>query len=314
MSCLATNGPRLSKTKKRLLFLIILCQSHFLFSQTPQPENAALSTSEATPAIAAAKPVPPPCTKPAGDLFDIDDYNGPFNKVIARFSQKVEIKTVPSLRHRPHLRLCSMAAGEKFHLFLENSFEPVNFLGAAWAAGESQAENADSAFGQGAAGYGKRFGVALTDNVAGDFFQTFLYPALFRQDPRYYRLARGTVGQRLFHAAQHVFVAHSDSGQLMFNFSEWMGTASSKALSNVYHPGNERGFGTTAERTGVSIATDMGYDVLREFWPEITHALHLPFKARDYVRQGHNDPQPPQQTPAGRDGAATATGSASQPF
>jgi uncharacterized protein (UPF0297 family) len=63
----------------------------------------------------------------------------------------------------------------------------------------------------------------------------------------------------------------------MFNFSEWMGTTSAVALSNVYHPGNERGFGPAARRVGYAIATDMGFDVLREFWPEIARKLRMPF-------------------------------------
>ena len=142
----------------------------------------------------------------------------------------------------------------------------------------TSSDHDDPAFGGGLSGYGRRYTAELADSVQGDFFNTFLYPAVFRQDPRYYRLGQGSVQRRLLHAVRHVFVAHSDSGHLMFNYSEWLGTASSKALSNLYHPGNERGFGTMAQRAGFSISTDMGFDVLREFWPEIAHKFHLPFK------------------------------------
>jgi hypothetical protein len=30
---------------------------------------------------------------------------------------------------------------------------------------------------------------------------------------------------------------------------------------------------------GISVLTDMGYDMLREFWPEISHKFKLPFRA-----------------------------------
>ena len=223
-------------------------------------------------------PEPPPCAKPA-NVFDMDDYDGPFNKIVARFTHKLDIKTVhlPRLL-RPHVHVCSLNAGDKFHLFMEDTLEPVNFVGAGWDAGWAQLANDDPTFGQGAAGYGKRYGAALTDNFSDSFFNTFFYPALFREDPRYFRVAHGPVKYRLFHAMRHVFVAHSDSGHLMPNFSEWVGTASAKALSNLYHPGNERGFGTTAQRTGISVSTDMAWNVVKEFWPEITKKLRLPFK------------------------------------
>jgi hypothetical protein len=222
---------------------------------------------------------PAPCARPA-ELFDIDEYDGPFNQSVARLTRKLEIKTVHAPRKKPHTPLCALSVNEKFHLFMEDTFEPVNFLDAGWDAVQAQAANDDPTFGQGLAGFGKRYGVSLLDNVSGDFFNTFLYPSIFRQDPRYYRLGSGSFYHRLTYAMRHTFVAHGDSGHLMPNYSEWFGTASAKALSNMYHPGNERGFGTVAERAGISISTDMAYDVAREFWPEITRKLHLPFRPR----------------------------------
>jgi len=69
----------------------------------------------------------------------------------------------------------------------------------------------------------------------------------------------------------------------MPNYSEWFGTVSSTAVSNLYHPGNLRGFGPSASRVGFSVANDVAWDVLREFWPEVAHKLHLPFRTHDDV-------------------------------
>jgi hypothetical protein len=73
-------------------------------------------------------------------------------------------------------------------------------------------------------------------------------------------------------------VAHRDDGKRMFNFSEWLGTASAVVLSNTYQPDNERGFAPAAQSVGYSILQDMGFDVLREFWPEISRKFRLPFR------------------------------------
>jgi len=233
-------------------------------------------SSSSAPAQTTATPSGSLCVDPA-PLFEISDYTGPLNKLVASVARRVELKAV----HTPSRQgktICSLDAHDKFVLFVQNTLEPVTFLGAAFNAGWSQADNDDPQFGQGAAGYGKRFGAALADSTSSEFFGTFLYPFIFRQDPRYYRRRDGTTKQRLGHALTHVVIAQSDAGKPMFNYSEWFATASSISLHNLYHPGTERGFGPAANRFAVSIASDMGFTVLREFWPELSRKLKLPFR------------------------------------
>jgi hypothetical protein len=79
---------------------------------------------------------------------------------------------------------------------------------------------------------------------------------------------------------EHVLVAHNDNGKRMFNFSEWLATTSSVVLSNTYHPDNERGFAPTAQSVTYNILQDMGFDILREFWPEISRSFKLPFRGQ----------------------------------
>lgn len=137
----------------------------------------------------------------------------------------------------------------------------------------------DPTFGPGASGYGKRFAASYADQASARFFKDFAYPSLFSEDPRYYRVAHGSTGRRLLHPIEHALVAHTDHGNVMFNFTEWLGTASSIALSNTYHPGNRRGFAPAASTFGFSLANDIGFDELREFWPEIARKFRLPFRA-----------------------------------
>ena len=62
-------------------------------------------------------------------------------------------------------------------------------------------------------------------------------------------------------------------------------------LNNTYHPDSQHGFSATAERVSYSILQDVGFDLLREFWPEISHKLKLPFR-------GETPPATPDLTPA----------------
>jgi hypothetical protein len=225
----------------------------------------------------AAKNVAAPCVQPA-PMARLEDYDGPLKKAVGTFARPLERKAVHPPHYRPGLKLCTLQLKDKFVLFVQDSFDPVTFLATGFDAGLDQAENTAPSYGQGAEGYGRRFGAEFAGQVSSRFFKDFAYPSIFSEDPRYYRLAHGSARRRLLHAVEHAVVAHHDDGKLMFNFSEWLGTTSAVVLSNTYHPDNQRGFAAAAQRVGYSILQDMGFDVLREFWPEISHKFKLPFR------------------------------------
>jgi hypothetical protein len=225
----------------------------------------------------ATKNVAAPCVQPA-PMVQLGDYEGPLKNVVGTFARPLERKAVHPPHYKPGLRLCTLKLKDKFTLFLQDSFDPVTFLSTGFNAGLDQAQNTDRSYGQGAQGYGKRFGAEFAGQASSRFFKDFAYPSMFSEDPRYYRMIHGSAGRRLLHAMEHAIVAQRDNGNRMFNFSEWLGTASTVVLSNTYHPDNQRGFSSAAQRVGYSILQDAGFDVLREFWPEISRKFKLPFR------------------------------------
>jgi hypothetical protein len=249
---------------------------------TPPPLSVPF-TEEATKNVSAPCIEPPPMVR-------IEDYNGPFQKLVGTFAGPLERKSVHPPPYKRGARLCTLTFRGKFILFVKDSIDPVNLLSSAFDAGMDQAQNSDPTYGPGAEGYARRFGAELGGAVTSRFFKEFAYPTIFSEDPRYYRLAHGPAGKRLLHAMEHSVVAHRDNGKRMFNFSEWLGTTSAIVLTNTYHPDSPRGFSTTAERVSYSILQDMGFDILREFWPEISHKLKLPF--RDDLAPANQDPNP----------------------
>lgn len=158
---------------------------------------------------------------------------------------------------------------DKAHLFALNSFDFFTLITAAADAGINQARNTPHGFGQGGEGYAKRYGSAVADKVGSDFFTLFAYPALFRQDPRYFRKGAGSVGRRAGYAISRVFVARMDSGRSAFNISHVLGVGTSAALTNVYYPENERTAENTMTRFGARLGADMGVNLFKEFWPNI---------------------------------------------
>jgi hypothetical protein len=230
-----------------------------------------------------------PCLEPL-PLPGLQDYDGPMKKTVGLFARTLERQSVHESRYKPGALLCSLGPKDKFLLFVEDSIDPVTFLSAGFDAGTDHAANRDPTFGQGATGYAKRFGADLADRVSSKFFKDFAYPTIFSEDPRYYRLGHGSIPRRLLHAGEHLVVAHAADGSHMFNYSQWLGTGSAVVLNNLYHPGEDRGAGAMARNMGYRLAWDIGYDVLREFWPEIARKFRLPF--RDTLNQGNPGPKP----------------------
>ncbi|MFI5363518.1 MAG: hypothetical protein ACHQ49_16240 [Elusimicrobiota bacterium] len=162
-----------------------------------------------------------------------------------------------------------ITAHEKLWIATKDSFDPFSFPVAGLFAGIGQAENQEPGWGRGADGYGKRYVAALADQTMSNMMAEAAFPIMLRQDPRYLRLGRGGFLHRAGYAASRIFVTRADSGEAVFNSSEFGGNAVMACASNVYYPAANRTIGDTAGRFGTQIAFDMIADVSKEFWPDI---------------------------------------------
>jgi hypothetical protein len=168
-----------------------------------------------------------------------------------------------------------LTTGQKFHLFARSSFDPFEYASAGFQAGLGQAQNEFPGYGQGAAGYGKRYGAALADQVSSNFFANFAYPVLLKEDPRYFRLGEGPVRHRILYSFAQEFVCRTDKGQghQSFNWSNVLGAFSSGGLANVYYSRTDRGFSLTMSRSAISLAYGAVGGLADEFWPDIQRKL-----------------------------------------
>src|SRR4051812_25515124 len=133
-----------------------------------------------------------------------------------------------------------LTPNEKFRLFATDATRPYQFVAAAAITGISMIDHDNRGFGQGGEGFAKRYGAAIGDEASSAFFGEFLYPSLFRQDPRYFRRGSGSGGERLGYAISRVVITRSDAGKSQFNFAKVFGAMSSGALANAYYPDSER--------------------------------------------------------------------------
>lgn len=166
-----------------------------------------------------------------------------------------------------------LTARGKCRLFVKDETDPFTFGWVAFEAGIAQANNDFAGYGQGAAGYGKRYGAGLADETAGGFFGTFLFPSILHQDPRYYRLGGGPFKRRFGHALIRPVLTHTDSGGRAFNWSGILGRIATSSLSNAYYPEGNRGVGATFSRVAMSLPFSMLDQLINEFGPDLQNKI-----------------------------------------
>jgi len=171
-------------------------------------------------------------------------------------------------------KVAPLTAGQKFKVVTRSSFDYVQIPWYAFLAGISQAQNSEPGYGQGAEGYGKRFGSAFADGTIENFMTGAILPSLLRQDPRFFQSGKGGFWHRTGYAVSRIVVTRTDSGHQQFNFSEVFGSAASAAISTYsYHPSADRTLSNTASVWGTQVGYDTMTIVVKEFWPDIRRKL-----------------------------------------
>ena len=158
-----------------------------------------------------------------------------------------------------------LTSKQKLSLVAHDTFDWSSFVGVSLGAGLQQATNAHSGYGQGAAGYGKRWGALFVDGRSSDLLSRYVFSSILHQDPRYFYQGTGTKKSRFYHAISNAFVARSDSGERMPNYSYLLGDLCSAALSNAYYPPADRGASLVFTTAAFGIAGRATQGLFQEF-------------------------------------------------
>lgn len=264
-----------------LLVILLLAAGRALAQQElpdePQPQEEALAGmpklmldgagQTSFPSAAPTKPIPLPtrpnclpeqCSAAAARMSCMPELN-PFRRFLS--SEEPE----------------PMTPRQKFKLAVRDVFDPFNLLTIAGTSAISIAGNSHSEYGPGFEGWGKLSGVTFTQNMTDEFFGTFLIPSIVGQDPHYHRMPNASTKRRLAHALYQVVWARSDYGAPMFNYATVAGAVVEEAASDAYVPYRQTGWGASAERIGITLATDPIGNLITEFVPDL--ATHINFHA-----------------------------------
>ena len=163
---------------------------------------------------------------------------------------------------------------QKFAVVTRSSFDYIQVPWYVFLAGISQAENSEPGYGQGAAGYGKRFGAAAADGTIENYWTSAILPSVFHQDPRFFQSGKGGFWRRTGYAMSRIVITRSDAGTNQFNVSEVFGSAIAAGISTYsYHPHADKTLSNTASVWGSQIGYDTVTIVLKEFWPDIRRKI-----------------------------------------
>jgi hypothetical protein len=173
---------------------------------------------------------------------------------------------------------------QKFQLFFKSSTDWYQFAITAIDGGISMAGDEYVSYGQGVEGFAKYWGAAYADTFDGNFWGNAVLPSWWHEDPRYYRMGHGPFVKRVAYSAITTVWCKRDSGTWGPNYANVTGNFIGGAISNVYYPANDRGFGLTMGR-GASVTYEgiVGAEIA-EFWPDI--AQHFAKKRQEKLEKG----------------------------
>jgi hypothetical protein len=156
---------------------------------------------------------------------------------------------------------------QKFQLGWKFAFSPFSLAIAGFSAGIEQATDSYSGYGQGAQGYAKRLGATYADFVSGTFFGGAIFPALLKQDPRYFYKGTGSKRSRFFYAVANAVICRGDNGHWQPSYSNVLGSLAAGSVSNLYYPASDRnGVALTFENTLIGIGGSAASAVFQEFF------------------------------------------------
>jgi hypothetical protein len=186
---------------------------------------------------------------------------------------------------------------EKYMLALHQMFDFSAHVGNLLQSAVSQATDGQPHYGEGWGSFGERFAASEGDQYTSSLFIYGVLPSVLHDDPRYFRRGSGSIGGRTWYAATRTVITRKDSGEPTFNIPQTLGQLIQGGISTSYYPARDRTVTGVFTQWGINLAYNSGYNVLREFFPDIVHALRKKKNSATQDNPTPTPPPPPQKEP-----------------
>jgi hypothetical protein len=164
---------------------------------------------------------------------------------------------------------------QKALLAARNIVDPFNALTIAGTSAISVAADSHSPYGPGMPGFARNFGVSFTQDITGEFFNTFLVASLTHEDPHYHREPTASIRHRILHCIVQVVWTQGDNGRGMINYDDLVGFAIDDEVDNLYVPGRATNLPSSASRYAINLALAPTDNAITEFIPDIASKIHV---------------------------------------
>jgi hypothetical protein len=163
-----------------------------------------------------------------------------------------------------------MTQAERLRYYLNHMFSAESVLRSATGSAINQELDTPHEWGQGAEGYGRRFGSSYGTHIIQS---TAMYgtSAVLHEDNRYFRSGQTGFGVRLKYAIASTFLARHDDGTRHLSFSRIGSDAAAAVISRAWQPPSTIGPVHAAHAFGIFVGVEAAMNVAREFLPAIFH-------------------------------------------
>jgi hypothetical protein len=197
----------------------------------------------------------------------IDKPEHSLGRAINSLAPYLDLAETTAARFRP------LTQAERTRLYLKGVLSPWGVLYGATRAGLHQSWNGPPEWGQGAQGYGKRFADSYGQYWARRTF-AFSFASVLHEDNRYFRSGKHGLWRRTKYAVASGLLARHDNGQRSLSISRLGAIAGVAFVSRTWQPPSTNSAGDAAVSFGVTMGTEVGLCVFKEFLPELAGPLH----------------------------------------
>jgi len=173
----------------------------------------------------------------------------------------------------PPAQFVPLTSSERLSKYLAGLIDGESIVRAAASAGIGQANGTPKEWGGGAESYGERVGNAFAEHVIHRTLQYGMSAAM-HEDNRYFVSGQTGFFRRTKYAIKNTLLARHDNGNQYFSFSRVGGAAGAAFISRAWQPRSTTTAGDGAVSFGITMGSDIGFNVFREFWPDMKRHLH----------------------------------------
>jgi hypothetical protein len=161
---------------------------------------------------------------------------------------------------------------QRTQIYLKTMINPFGYIKAGLSAGIDQWNDNPEEWGQGASAYGKRYA-----NILGQYSiqrtVTFGLSSVLHEDNRYFNSGKSGFWPRTRYALESGILARHDDGRRYISISQLGGVAAGAFLSRTWLPPSQNSPGDAAVSFGITMGSNIGFGVVKEFLPDLGRAV-----------------------------------------